>query len=91
MWGIKQKDVLWTAGEAEEIVLGETGRELPCSKPVFSKVNFRFLQKVDFMVLMVCCYVNDLHENFLESEHLLRPMERFLLTLMCFGSGPKCK
>lgn len=43
MWAIKQKDVLWAAGEAAEIVLGETERQLLHGKPVFSQVNFRFL------------------------------------------------
>lgn len=61
------------------------------SKSTFIDVYVEFLQKMDFVVLLVYCYVNNLHQNFLESEHLLRPMERLPLTLMCFGSIPKCK
>lgn len=45
MWAIKEKDVLWTAGEAAEIVLGETERQLPPSKPVFSQLTFGFFRK----------------------------------------------
>lgn len=69
----------------------DTAAMAESSKSVFSKVNFRFLQKVDFVVLLVYCCVNNLHQKFLEPEHLLRPMERLPLTLMCFGLGPKCK
>lgn len=46
--GLSNKDVLWTAGEAAEVVLGETERQLPCSKPVFSQVNFQFLLESRF-------------------------------------------
>lgn len=69
----------------------ETTAMTKSSKSAFSKVNFWFLQKVDFVVLLAYCYVNNLHQNFLKSEHLLWPMERLPLTLMGFGSGPKCK
>lgn len=65
------------------------------SKPAFVKVNSSVNSSVSsengFCGLVGYCYVNNLHQNFLKSEHLLLPMERLHLTLMCFGPVPKCK
>lgn len=61
------------------------------SKPAFVKVNIQFFSENGFCGLVGYCYVNNLYQNFLKSEHLLRPMERLPLTLMCFGPVPKCK